>query len=150
MRQMPSRCIGHYRIELSHICKQVKGAASLVGEASEEASRANSLQLERSQKFRSLEGRSSRALSDICGEGVSDPVIPDDVGYLGFFYRVVEHLEAGARKALTLAEEKSRDLLCQAASDVFSHLLRLNPDFDFALVLDPVLEMIRVGRRSCG
>ncbi|KAE8808803.1 hypothetical protein D1007_14904 [Hordeum vulgare] len=62
------------------------------------------------QDVRSLEKRASSALSDICGEGVSDPVILDDSGYLGFFYRVVEHLEASAEKALALAEEKIGDL----------------------------------------
>ncbi|KAE8818539.1 hypothetical protein D1007_03671 [Hordeum vulgare] len=93
--------------------------------------------------FRSLEGRASRALSGICGEGISGPLIRDNAGYLGFFYRIVEHLEAGAGKALALAEESSRDLLGQAASDVFSHLLRLDLDFDFASLLDLVPETIR-------
>ncbi|KAE8790569.1 hypothetical protein D1007_35081 [Hordeum vulgare] len=93
--------------------------------------------------FQSLEMRASRALSDICGEGVSSPLVPDDVGYLGFFSRVVECLEAGAEKAHALVEEKNRDVLGQAASDVFSHLLCLDPDFDFAAVLGPVLETIR-------
>ncbi|KAE8766289.1 hypothetical protein D1007_62504 [Hordeum vulgare] len=55
----------------------------------------------------------------------------------------MEHHEAGAEKALALSEEKSRDLFGQAASDVFNHLVRLDPDFDFASVLDPVPEMIR-------
>ncbi|KAE8775927.1 alpha-glucosidase [Hordeum vulgare] len=36
-----------------------------------------------------------------------------------------------------------RDLLVQEASNVFSHLLRLDPDFDFAVVVGPVLETIR-------
>ncbi|KAE8767070.1 hypothetical protein D1007_61614 [Hordeum vulgare] len=92
--------------------------------------------------FRSIERRASRAMSDMCGKGVSGPTIPDDSRCFGFFYRVVEHLEAGTEKALALAEEKSRYLLGQAASDVFNHLLHLNPDFDFASVLDPVPEMI--------
>ncbi|KAE8799596.1 hypothetical protein D1007_24975 [Hordeum vulgare] len=92
--------------------------------------------------FRSLERRASHALSNICREGVSGPLIPDDSWYLGFFYHVVEHLEASAEKALALAEEKSRSLLGQAASDIFSHILRLDPDFDFVSVLDPVPEMI--------
>ncbi|KAE8773137.1 hypothetical protein D1007_54759 [Hordeum vulgare] len=129
--------------KLSNICKQVKGASSQVGEASEEAARACNLQLERSRMFRSLEQRAPHALSDTGGEGVSGPLIPDDSGYLGFFYRVVEHFETSAEKALALAEEKSRDLLGQAALDVFSHLLRLDPDFDFASVLDLVRETIR-------
>ncbi|KAE8767069.1 hypothetical protein D1007_61613 [Hordeum vulgare] len=81
--------------------------------------------------FRSLEQRDSRALSGIYGKGVSGPLIPDDSRCLGFFYRAVEHLQTGAEKALALAEEKSRDLLVQAASDVFSHLLRLDPEFAF-------------------
>ncbi|KAE8813990.1 hypothetical protein D1007_08626 [Hordeum vulgare] len=92
--------------------------------------------------FRSLERRTSRTLSDICVEGVSGPLIPDDSGYMGFFYRAVEHLEASAEKALALVDEKSRNLLGQAASNVFNHLLRLDPDFDIALVLDPVPQTI--------
>ncbi|KAE8816597.1 hypothetical protein D1007_05939 [Hordeum vulgare] len=87
-----------------------------------------------------LERRASRTLSDICGESASGPLVPDDAGYLGFFLRIMERLEVGSAKALTLAEEKSRDLLRQAASDVFSHILRLDPDFDFAEVLDSVPE----------
>ncbi|KAE8790838.1 hypothetical protein D1007_34833 [Hordeum vulgare] len=93
--------------------------------------------------FRSLERRATHAVSDICGKGVSGPLIPDDSRCLGFFYHVVEHLEAGAEKALVLTEEKSRDILDQAASVVFSHHLRLDPNFDFASVLDPVPETIR-------
>ncbi|KAE8771037.1 hypothetical protein D1007_57129 [Hordeum vulgare] len=93
--------------------------------------------------FQSLERRASRALSDICGENVSSRLIPNDAGYLGFFLRVMERLEAGATKALALAEEKSRDLLSQEASDVFNHLLCLDRDFDFTAVLDPVPETIR-------
>ncbi|KAE8777195.1 hypothetical protein D1007_50050 [Hordeum vulgare] len=93
--------------------------------------------------FWSLEQRASRALSNIYGEGVSGPLIPDDSGYLGFFYRLTERLEARAEKVLTLAEEKSRDLLGQAVLDIFSHLLRLDPDFDFASVLDVVPRTIR-------
>ncbi|KAE8798191.1 hypothetical protein D1007_26481 [Hordeum vulgare] len=100
--------------------------------------------------FEALEHRASRALGDICGEGVSGPLILDDFGYLGFFYRVVEHVEASAKKAFTLTEEKSRDLLGKAASDVFSHLLRLDPDFDFASVLDPVPETIRADLAEWG
>ncbi|KAE8797467.1 hypothetical protein D1007_27453 [Hordeum vulgare] len=89
--------------KLSNMCKHVKGVPSLVEEASEEAARACSLQLECSNMFQSLEWRASRALGDICGEGVSGPLIPDDSGYFGFFCRVMEHLEASAGKALALA-----------------------------------------------
>ncbi|KAE8780974.1 hypothetical protein D1007_45825 [Hordeum vulgare] len=93
--------------------------------------------------FQSLERTASRALSDIRGEGVSSPLVPDDTGYLGFFLRFVECLEVSAKKAHVLAVERSRDLLGQATSDVFSHLLGLDLDFDFAIVLDLVPEMIR-------
>ncbi|KAE8766246.1 hypothetical protein D1007_62688 [Hordeum vulgare] len=93
--------------------------------------------------FRSLERRATRALSDICGKGVSGPLTPDDSRCLGFFYLLVEHLEAGVEKALALTEEMSYDLLGQAASDIFSHLLRLDPNFDFASVLDPLPETIQ-------
>ncbi|KAE8779918.1 hypothetical protein D1007_47029 [Hordeum vulgare] len=126
--------------KLSQVCKQVKGVASLVGESSEEAVRARGLQLERSRMFQSLERTASYALSDICGESVSSPLFPDDARYLGFFLRIMERLDASAAKALALVEVKSRDLLSQAASDVFSHLLCLDPDFYFSAVLDPLLE----------
>ncbi|KAE8777568.1 hypothetical protein D1007_49639 [Hordeum vulgare] len=92
--------------------------------------------------FQSIERTASRALGDICGEGVSGPLIPDDSGYLGFSCRVVERLEASAGKALEILDEKSRDLLGQVASDVLSHLLCLDPDFDFASLLDLVPETI--------
>ncbi|KAE8787135.1 hypothetical protein D1007_38911 [Hordeum vulgare] len=97
--------------------------------------------------FQSLERRDSRALGDICGESVSAPLVPDDSEYLGFFCRVMERLEESVGKALAFTEEKRRDLLGEAASDVFSHHLRLDPDFDFASVLDTVLETILSGSR---
>ncbi|KAE8796086.1 hypothetical protein D1007_28944 [Hordeum vulgare] len=90
-----------------------------------------------------LERRASQALIHIYGKGVPSPLVPDDAGYLGFFLRVVECLEAGVEKGHALREEKSRDLLGQAASNVFTHLLRLDPDIDFAVVLDMVPETIR-------
>ncbi|KAE8776585.1 hypothetical protein D1007_50695 [Hordeum vulgare] len=93
--------------------------------------------------FHTLEQRDSRVPGDICREGVSGPLIPDDSGYLGFFYRIMEHVEVSAGKAFALAEEKSCDLLGQVASNIFSHLLHFDPDFDFASVLDPVPKMIR-------
>ncbi|KAE8791514.1 hypothetical protein D1007_33959 [Hordeum vulgare] len=69
-------------------------------------------------------------------------MVPDEGGYPVFFLRVVERLQAGAEKAHALADGKRHDLLGQGASNIFSHLLRLDPDFDFAAVLDPVPEMI--------
>ncbi|KAE8785801.1 hypothetical protein D1007_40441 [Hordeum vulgare] len=54
--------------KLSNICKQVKGMSSLVEEASEEAARARSLQLERSKMFQSLERRASRAVATYAGK----------------------------------------------------------------------------------
>ncbi|KAE8793591.1 hypothetical protein D1007_31750 [Hordeum vulgare] len=125
---------------LSQVSKQVKGAASVVEEASKEAVRVRGLQLECSRMYRSLEKRASRALSDIYGKSVSSPLVPDDARYLGFFLRFMEHLEAGAAKAFALTEENGRDLLSQAAPDVFSHLLGVEPDCDFAAVLDLVSE----------
>ncbi|KAE8786091.1 hypothetical protein D1007_40107 [Hordeum vulgare] len=93
--------------------------------------------------FQSLERRASRALKDICCDGVLSPLVPDDAGYLGFFLRAVECLKGGVEKTHALAEEKSRDLLSQAASEVFRHLLCLDPDFDFVAVLGPVPETTR-------
>ena len=82
-------------------------------------------------------------MSDICGAGISSPLVPDDAGYLGFFSRVMECLEEGAEKIRVLVEVKRRDLLARAASNVFSHLLHLDPHFDFEAVLGPVPEVTR-------
>ncbi|KAE8782628.1 hypothetical protein D1007_43981 [Hordeum vulgare] len=92
--------------------------------------------------FQSLKRTASYALSDICGEGASAPLVPDDAGYLAFFLRIMERLEAGSAKDLALEEEKSHDLLSQAASDFFSHLLRLDQNFDVKEVLDLVPETV--------
>ncbi|KAE8799167.1 hypothetical protein D1007_25449 [Hordeum vulgare] len=127
---------GHLKNEVNALRKRLD--QEVKQEASEEAVRARDLQLERSRTFQSLERKASRALSDIYAKSVSSSLVPYDDGYLGFFLCVLEHLEVGAAKALALADEKSHDLLSQAASDVFSHLLRLDPDFDFAPVLETI------------
>src|SRR5215216_5612997 len=41
-------------------------------------------------------------------------------------------------RARELIEERSRDLLGRAFSHVFSHLLNMNPHFDFDAVIAPV------------
>ena len=112
---------------------------SLVERALDEADRRQTLQRERSLMFDDLGVRANRALSTICDESISRPYEADDVGYLRFCTQVVTCLEGGAVRACQLVEEKSRDLLGRAISRVFSHLLSLDPDFDFSAVIAPVL-----------
>ena len=52
-------------------------------------------------------------------------------------------LENRAERARELVEEKSRGLLGRAFSHVFSHLLNINPDFNFDAAIAPVPEVIR-------
>ena len=66
----------------------------------------------------------------------------NDIGYLGFFTKVVEWLEGGAKKVGQIIEEECRNLLTQASKRVFSHLLRTNPCFDFEAVIAPIPEVI--------
>lgn len=70
-------------------------------------------------------------------ESISSPLVPDDVGYLAFFTRTVERLEGGAEKVGKLVEEESHDLLTQASTCIFSHLLHSDPDFNFKAVIAP-------------
>jgi hypothetical protein len=49
----------------------------------------------------------------------------------------VSRLEDQATRTHQLVEERSRDLLGRAFSRVFSHLLSLDPDFDFDAAIAP-------------
>ena len=53
---------------------------------------ARGMQHTRSQMFQGLEGRARRALSSICNESISSPLVPDDAGYLSFFTRKVSSM----------------------------------------------------------
>ena len=52
-------------------------------------------------------------------------------------------LEDQATRARELVEERSQGLLGHAFSRVFSHLLNLDPHFDFDAVIAPVPEVIQ-------
>jgi hypothetical protein len=88
-----------------------------------------------------LRARANRALGTICEENIPRPHEDDDAGYLHFFSQVVIRLEDRASRARQLVEERSRDLLGRVFSCVFSHLLSLDPHFDFDAVIAPVPEV---------
>lgn len=65
--------------------------------------------------------------------------MPNDVGYLNFFTKVVERLDGDAKKVGKIIEEECRELLTQASTRVFSHLLHADHFFDFEVVIAPFL-----------
>ncbi|KAE8818252.1 hypothetical protein D1007_04130 [Hordeum vulgare] len=69
--------------------------------------------------------------------------MPDEVGYLDSFTKVLERLEAGAQEVAGLIEEESRDLLSQALTSVFNNLFHIEPYFNFEAAIAPVLETSR-------
>ncbi|KAE8803679.1 hypothetical protein D1007_20363 [Hordeum vulgare] len=64
--------------------------------------------------FHGLERRASRALDSICGSSVYSPLVPDDAGYLDFFTKIMERLEAGTKQVGALIEEESHDILFES------------------------------------
>ena len=129
--------------KLTFLRQQVGGVAAVVEQARDEAARARGRQLPRSKMFRALELRARRALGSISKEDVSSPLETHDGSYLDFFSKLVERLEVGAKKVGGIIEEESRDLLTQAATRIFSHLLNADPNFDFGKVIAPVPEEVR-------
>ncbi|KAE8814775.1 hypothetical protein D1007_07772 [Hordeum vulgare] len=81
-------------------------------------------------------------MGSICRGNVSTPLVPNDVGYLDFFTKVVERLEADARQVGALIEEEIHDFLSRALTCVFSNLLCVDPRFDFEATRPPVPEAI--------
>lgn len=129
--------------ELAYLYQQVGNITSLAERTADEANRARGLQHTCSDMFLDLERRACRALDRVCKESVSGLLMPDDAGYRAFFTRIVERLEEGAERVGELVKEESRNLLARASTRVFSHLLRLDPDFDFDAMIAPVPWVIR-------
>lgn len=109
----------------------------------DEVKRARGLQHMRSEMFLDLERRALQALDLVCKESVPSPLEPNDTGYLAFFTRIMERLEEGAERVGEPVKEEGRNLLARAATRVFSHLFRLDPDFDFDAMIAPVLRVVR-------
>jgi hypothetical protein len=118
----------------------VSDVSTIVEQARLEADRVWGRQHERAKMFRSLELRAHGALATICKERLEGPHETHDASYLDFFTKLVERLEAGAKRVNGIIEDECRDLLFQAATRIFSHLLRTDPNFDFDRVIAPVPE----------
>ncbi|KAE8799161.1 hypothetical protein D1007_25547 [Hordeum vulgare] len=88
--------------------------------------------------FQGFERRAHQALGFICRGSILSPLVPDEAGYLDFFTKVVERLEAGTQEVGALIEEECRDLLSQALTHVFTHLFHTYPHFDFEAAMAPV------------
>ena len=116
--------------------------------ASDEARLARARQRKCSHMFQFLGLRAKRALSSICDENVSSPLVSDDAGYLSFFTNDVACLDGGAMRARRLIEDNILDLLACAFSHVFSHLLRYDPHFDFDVAIAPIPGVIQVALAS--
>ncbi|KAE8817848.1 hypothetical protein D1007_04468 [Hordeum vulgare] len=98
--------------------------------------------------FQGLERWECRALGSIYGGSISSPIIPDDAGYLDFFTKVPEWVEAGAEQVGVLIEDEIRNLMSKAPMHVFSNLLHVDPHFDFEAAMAPVPRAIRVALRK--
>ncbi|KAE8774507.1 hypothetical protein D1007_53136 [Hordeum vulgare] len=119
--------------KLASLHGQVGSAASLVERAADEAKEAGGLQRLHSKVFEGLDHRVCQAVGSICGGRISSPLVPDDVGYLDFFTKVVEQLEVDAKQVGILIEEESRDLLSEALMHVFNNVFCTDP----TLILRP-------------
>ncbi|KAE8806342.1 hypothetical protein D1007_17497 [Hordeum vulgare] len=126
--------------ELALLQGQASGVASLVERATDEAREARGLEILRSKMFQGLEREARRALGFICRGSVPSSLIRDDAGYLGFFTKVGQRLEAGALQVGALIEEETRDLLSQVVTHIFSNLFHTDPHFDFEATMVPILE----------
>ncbi|KAE8777577.1 hypothetical protein D1007_49648 [Hordeum vulgare] len=93
--------------------------------------------------FQGLKRRARPAPGLISRGSVSSPVVPDKVGYLDFFTKVVERLEAGAREVGALIEDENNDLLSQSLPRVFSNLFHTDPHFNFEAAMAPIPEASR-------
>ena len=85
-----------------------------------------------------LRNKANTALGYICDENAPTPHSSDYASHLTFFTEVVTRLEAQSARAWQLVEERDRGLLQRAFSLVFSHLLNVDPNFDFDAAIAPV------------
>ena len=82
-------------------------------------------------------------MGGIYEENVNHPHGDDDASHFRFFTDIGTCLEDRAARAHELIEERSRGLLGRVFSRVFSHLLNMNPHFDFDAVIAPVPGVIQ-------
>jgi hypothetical protein len=123
----------------------VGGVSNVVEQARLEVDRARGRQHERAKMFCSLQLRAHGALATIRKERLEGPRETHDVNYIDFFTKLVERLEAGAKRVNGIIEDECRDLLFQVATRIFSHLLHADPNFDFDRVIAPIPEELRDG-----
>ena len=62
----------------------------------------------------------------------------DAAAYLTFFDQLLNRLEGASAELEDLIDEAGRSLLVVAVDRLFSNLRRLQPDFDFEAVMEPV------------
>ena len=101
------------------------------------------LEHEHAPMLATLRERANAALGNICEAAVGAPHATNYAGNLLFFTDIVTQLEARSVKANRLVEERSRALLGQAFSRVFSHLQNMDPHFDFDAAIAPVPQAVR-------
>nr|XP_020160305.1 uncharacterized protein LOC109745593 [Aegilops tauschii subsp. strangulata] len=131
------------RTNLSSLQQQVEAIMSLAEKIENEASHRRTMQCGHSMMLKDLRVIANGSLDTICEEGVSHPREDDDASHHRFFTEIVSRLEDRAVRAHELVEERSRGLLGRAFSRVFSHLLNLDPHFDFNVVIAPVPGVIQ-------
>lgn len=133
--------------ELASLQAQVGSVSDVVekAKAKDEAARARGRQHERAKMYHALSIRARGALATICQERLGGPLEDNDASYLDFFTKLVEKLESGAKRVNGIIEDECRELLGQAATRIFSNLLRADANFDFNRVMPPVPPELRDG-----
>ena len=82
-------------------------------------------------------------MSTICEESAPHTHEGDYASHLCFFTEIVTRLEDQVVRARELVEERSCGLPERAFSRIFSHLLNLDPHFDFDSAIAPVPRVIQ-------
>nr|XP_020197897.1 uncharacterized protein LOC109783714 [Aegilops tauschii subsp. strangulata] len=90
--------------------------------------------------FDSLEKRSRKALQELYGRGLKEPLVSAEEGPAELLPQLVEALEGVANGVGTMVEGEARALSSSAMTRIFSHLHLRDPSTDLGALLEPVDE----------
>nr|XP_020195989.1 uncharacterized protein LOC109781799 [Aegilops tauschii subsp. strangulata] len=124
-------CLVKLKEEVEAEKAQLQARKKLLAEA-EEAANA------RHAAFDSLKKRSRKALQDLYGSGLKEPLVTSDEGTTELLLKLVTTLEGVVVGVGPMVEGEARTLCTSAMTRVFSHPHLGDPSFDFSALLEPV------------
>jgi hypothetical protein len=127
--------------ELTSLHGQIGPVTKIVEASQRAATEPQTLKHERCKMFRMLAVRASAAVARLGVRDfpISSYLLSDDpAAFLQLFTKIVEKLEIAAMSLDNVVEEECREPLGLTGTRVFSNLLRVDPAFDFSMVLRPV------------